>query len=36
MIHPTGVSERLRALSCWLHEWVGIRVYRWRGWIWRM
>jgi uncharacterized SAM-binding protein YcdF (DUF218 family) len=33
MIHPTGVSERLRALSCWLHEWVGIRVYRWRGWI---
>lgn len=32
MIHPTGVGERMRAFGCWLHETVGYRVYRARGW----
>jgi len=32
MIHPTNLGDRLRALGCWLHEAVGYRVYRARGW----
>lgn len=32
MVRPGGISDRLRALSCWIHEAVGMRVYRYRGW----
>jgi len=32
MKRPGGLSDQLRALSCWIHEFVGIRAYRWRGW----
>jgi uncharacterized SAM-binding protein YcdF (DUF218 family) len=33
MIHPTTLGDRLRAFGCWLHETIGYRVYRMRGWI---
>jgi uncharacterized SAM-binding protein YcdF (DUF218 family) len=32
MIHPANLGDRLRALGCWLHEAVGYRFYRLRGW----
>ena len=32
MVHPDGLGDRLRALGCWLHESIGYRVYRARGW----
>jgi uncharacterized SAM-binding protein YcdF (DUF218 family) len=33
MVHPSRLSDRIRALACWLHESIGYRVYRLRGWI---
>jgi uncharacterized SAM-binding protein YcdF (DUF218 family) len=33
MINPTGLGDRCRALSCWMHEAIGYRLYQMRGWI---
>jgi uncharacterized SAM-binding protein YcdF (DUF218 family) len=32
MVHPTSMSDHFRAFGCWLHETIGYRVYRARGW----